>query len=181
MNSQPPITTESECDLYQARIWAPVACSAGPFMLMRMTEEALALQTSTSNAAIAVYNLGTYYLLTGDLEQAQEWLKDAVARTVDLGFKEVLAYTLAAFVRLCLLEDDPARAAHLAGIADRLLADAGVRLQPSEEAPFEQAKAEAEDELGDEYAAVHDAAMAEPLEEALRRGNVLADDRVRDG
>jgi predicted ATPase/DNA-binding SARP family transcriptional activator len=142
---------------------------------IEVTEESLALQTSTSNAAIAVYNLGTYYLLTGDLEQAQEWLKDAVARTVDLGFKEVLAYTLAAFVRLCLLEEDPARAAHLAGIADRLLADAGVRLQPSEEAPFEQAKAAAEQELGAEYTAVHDAAMAEPLEEALRRGNVLAE------
>jgi hypothetical protein len=96
-----------------------------------------------------------------------------VARAVDLGFKEVLAYTLAAFVRLCLLEADPARAAHLAGIADRLLEEAGVRLQPSEEAPFEQAAAE--QELGDEYPAVHDAAMAEPLEEALRRGNVLAE------
>lgn len=87
----------------------------------------------------------------------------------------MLAYTLAAFVRLCLLEADPARAAHLAGIADRLLEEAGVRLQPSEEAPFEQAKSAAEQELGDEYPAVHDAAMAEPLEEALRRGNVLAE------
>jgi predicted ATPase/DNA-binding SARP family transcriptional activator len=148
---------------------------------IEVTEESLSLQTSTSNAVIAVYNLGTYHLLLGDLEEAQSRLKDAVARTLDLGFKEVLAYTLAAFVRLCLLEGDPARAAHLAGIADRLLLDAGVQLQPSEGAPFEKAKAAAEQELGDEYAAVHAAAMAEPLEEALRRGNVLADERVRDG
>jgi tetratricopeptide (TPR) repeat protein len=148
---------------------------------IEVTEESLALQTSTSNAAIAVYNLGSYHLLLGDLEESQKWLKDAVARTLDLGFKEVLAYTLAAFVRLCLLESEPSRAAHLAGIADGLLADAGVQLQASEGAPFEKAKAAAEQELGDEYAALHDAAMAEPLEEALRRGNVLADERVHGG
>jgi hypothetical protein len=36
MKSQAPIVTESECDLYQARIWAPVAWLAGPFLLIRM-------------------------------------------------------------------------------------------------------------------------------------------------
>jgi hypothetical protein len=91
-----------------------------------------------------------------------------------------MAYALAAFVRLCLLEGDAARAAYLAGIADRLLADAGLQLQPSEQVLFDEAKATAEQQLGDEYAAIHDAAVAEPLEEALQRGNVLADDRVRD-
>jgi DNA-binding SARP family transcriptional activator len=34
-----------------------------------------------------------------------------VGRRLELGFKEVMAYALAAFARLCLLEDDPARAA----------------------------------------------------------------------
>ena len=70
----------------------------------------------------------------------------------------------------------PSRAAYLAGIADRLLADAGVQLQPSEQAPFEEAKAKAqEQQLGDAFAAAHDAAMAAPLEEALRQGGVLAE------
>ena len=36
MNSQPPSTIESESDLYQARIWLPVAWSAGPLLLIRM-------------------------------------------------------------------------------------------------------------------------------------------------
>jgi hypothetical protein len=86
-----------------------------------------------------------------------------------------MAYALAAFVRLCLVEGDARRAAHLAGIADRLLADAGLILQPSEHVLFEEAKATVEEQLGDRYATIHDEAMAEPLEQALRQGNVLAE------
>ena len=141
---------------------------------IEVTEEALALQSSKGNATIATYNLGSYHLLSGDLEQAREWLERAVALTLELGFKEVMAYALGAYARACLLEGDPGRAAHLAGIADRLLADAGVQLQPSERAPFEAAKEKARQELGDAYDAAHDAAMAAPLEDALRHGGVLA-------
>jgi predicted ATPase/DNA-binding SARP family transcriptional activator len=141
---------------------------------IEVTEEALSLQTSKANAAISVYNLGSHHLEAGDLELAREWLERAVAVTFELGFKEVMAYALAAFVRVCLLEGDQARAAYLAGIADRLLADAGVVLQTSERAPFEAAKATVQQELGDAYAAAHDAAMAAPLEQALREGDVLA-------
>ena len=86
-----------------------------------------------------------------------------------------MAYTLAAFVRLCLLENDAARAAYLAGIADRLLADAGILLQAHEQARFDEAKATAQEELGDAYTAAHDAAMAAPLEDALRQGAVLTE------
>ena len=86
-----------------------------------------------------------------------------------------MAYALATYVRLCLLEGDAERAAYLAGIADRLLADAGLQLQPVEQQRFEKAKATAEQELGDAYATVHDAALATPLEEALRQGSVLAE------
>jgi hypothetical protein len=96
-----------------------------------------------------------------------------VALTFELGYKEVMAYALASFVRICLADGDAARAAHLAGIADRLLADAGLQLQPTERALFDEAKATTEQELGDAYAETHDAAMAVALEEALRQGNVL--------
>jgi hypothetical protein len=85
-----------------------------------------------------------------------------------------MAYTLAAFARLCLVEGDAERAAYLAGIADRQLADAGLQLQPSEQALFDEAKTELEQQLGDEFAAIHADAMAAPLEESLRRGGVLA-------
>jgi predicted ATPase/DNA-binding SARP family transcriptional activator len=141
---------------------------------IEVTEEALALQSSKAAAAITVYNLGSYHLAAGDLERAREWLERAVADTLELGFKEVMAYALAAFARLCLLDGDARRAAYLAGIADHLLADAGVQLQPSERAPFEEAKAQAEQVLGDAYAGAHDSAMAAPLEDALREGGVLA-------
>ena len=86
-----------------------------------------------------------------------------------------MEYALAAFVRLCLLDGDAARAAHLAGIADRLLADAGLLLQPSEQVLFEEAKTTAEQELGEAYATAHDTAVAAPLEQALRDGHVLAE------
>jgi len=142
---------------------------------IEVTEEALALESRHKpNAAISTYNLGSHNLRAGNLEQAREWLERAVAITQELGFKEVMAYALAAFVRLCLLEGDAARAAYLAGIADRLLADAGLLLQPREQELFDEAKATAERELGDAYAAAHDTAFAAPLEEALREGNVLA-------
>jgi predicted ATPase/DNA-binding SARP family transcriptional activator len=143
---------------------------------IEVTEESLSLESKhKQNAAISTYNLGSHNLHAGNLEQAREWLERAIVLTLDLGFKEVMAYTLAAFARLSLLEGDAARAAHLAGIADRLLADAGLQLQPLEQARFEEAKATAERELGAAYAATHDAAMAAPLEEALREGGVLAE------
>ena len=37
MKSQPPRTIVSASDLYQARIWLPVACEAGPLLLRRMS------------------------------------------------------------------------------------------------------------------------------------------------
>jgi predicted ATPase/DNA-binding SARP family transcriptional activator len=142
---------------------------------IEVTEEALSLQSSKTNATIAVYNLGSYHLVAGDLQQAREWLERAIGLTLELGFKEVMAYALAAYARACLLEGDPARAAHLAGIADRLLTDAGVQLQPSELAPFEAAKEQAREELGDAYDSAHDTAFDALLEDALRAGGVLSD------
>jgi DNA-binding SARP family transcriptional activator len=46
-------------------------------------------------------------------------------------------------------------------------------LQPIEQERFDEAKAR--EELGDAYAPAHDAVMAQPLEEALREGGVLAE------
>ncbi|HEY3578439.1 MAG TPA: BTAD domain-containing putative transcriptional regulator [Gaiellaceae bacterium] len=143
---------------------------------IEVTTEALALEASHKpNAAISLFNLGSHNLAAGHYEKAREWLERAIAHSLELGFKEVMAYSLAAYARLCLLEDDAARAAYLAGIADRLLTDAGLQLQPAEHALFEEAKATAERELGNGYATAHDAAMAAPLEEALREGGVLAE------
>jgi tetratricopeptide (TPR) repeat protein len=140
------------------------------------TEEALTLESShKQNAAISSYNLGSHNLHAGHLEQARDWLERTVALTFELGFKEVMAYALAAFARLCLVEGDPSRAAYLAGIADRQLADAGLLLQPSEQALFDEAKATLEQELGAEFTAIHDDAMAAPLEESLRQGGVLTE------
>lgn len=141
-----------------------------------LTNEGLEIQRELRDKgrqAISLYNLGFFSLQAGDAEAARNWLERAVALTFELGYKEVMAYALASLARICLIDGEAARAAHLAGIADRLLADAGLRLQPKEGALFEEAKATAERELGDAYATSHDAAMGAPLEEALRQGNVL--------
>jgi predicted ATPase/DNA-binding SARP family transcriptional activator/Tfp pilus assembly protein PilF len=154
-----------------------IASQRGDYDLaIAYTEEALELESShKQNAAISSYNLGSHNLQAGHLEKAHEWLERTMLLTVDLGFKEVMAYTLAAFARLCLVEGDTSRAAFLSGIADRQLADAGLQLQPSEQALFDEAKAALEQRLGDDFTAIHDAAMAAPLEEALREGGVLAE------
>ncbi|HEY5693654.1 MAG TPA: BTAD domain-containing putative transcriptional regulator [Gaiellaceae bacterium] len=154
-----------------------IAGMRGDYALaIKVTEEALSLESShKQNAAISMYNLGSHNLHAGNLEQAREWLERAVVVTLELGFKEVMAYALAGFARLSLLEGDAVRAAHLAGIADRQLADAGLQLQPSERVLFEEAKETAERELGEAFTAAHEAAMAAPLEDALRHGGVLAE------
>jgi predicted ATPase len=153
-----------------------IASQRGDFeRAIEVTEEALSLESQhKQNAAISTFNLGSHNLLAGHVEQASEWLEAAVALALELGYKEVMGYALAGLVRVALLEGDTTRAAHLAGIADRQLADAGLELQPSERVLFEDAKATAEQELGDAYAATHDAAMAAPLDEALAQGGVLA-------
>ncbi len=154
-----------------------VASQRGDYELaIEYTEEALSLESAhKQNMAISSYNLGSHNLQAGHLEQARDWLERTVALTLELGFKEVMAYALAAFARLCLLEGDPARAAYLAGISDRQMADAGLLLQPSEQALFDEAKATLEQQLGAEFTAIHDDAMAAPLEESLRQGGVLTE------
>jgi predicted ATPase/DNA-binding SARP family transcriptional activator len=145
-----------------------------------VTTEALTIQRELADRgrqAISLYNLGYYCLQAGDVEPARDWLEQAVALTFELGYKEVMAYALASFVRICLLDGDAARGAHLAGIADRLLADAGLHLQPTERELFEEAKAATERALGEAYSATHAAAMAAPLEEALQQGSVLVEVR----
>ena len=142
-----------------------------------LTNEGLEIQRELRDKgrqAISLYNLGFFSLQAGEVDGARDWLERAVELTFDLGYKEVMAYTLASFMRLSLLDRDARRAAHLSGIADRLLADAGLQLQPKERALFEGAKATALEQLGDEYYTIHDAAMAEPLAEALRGGHVLS-------
>ncbi|HJU37867.1 MAG TPA: BTAD domain-containing putative transcriptional regulator [Gaiellaceae bacterium] len=142
---------------------------------IEVTEEALSLESGNKpRTAISLYNLGSYYLEDGDLQRSRETLERCVTLTLELGYKEVMAYVLASYMRICLLEGEAVRAAHLAGIADRLLADAGVLLQPGEQALFEEAKARAEQGLGEAYPRVHEDAMAAPLEEALRDGKLLA-------
>jgi predicted ATPase len=142
-----------------------------------VTEEALGIQQRLGHKhseTISLYNLGSSYLSAGELDEARRRLSACVALTFELGFKEVMAYALAAVVRMCLQDGEAERAAYLAGVADRLLSDAGVSLQQREQELFDEAKAAAEGELGDPYLAAHDAGVSAPLDDALVEGKVLA-------
>jgi predicted ATPase/DNA-binding SARP family transcriptional activator len=127
---------------------------------IRVTEEALALEQGAGfkpNEAITRYNLGSFLFKAGRPDEAIVWLKNCLQLTTELGYKEVGAYALAAVVQLRLREDDPLGAARLAGVADGLLADAGVSLQTHEQKLFDDAKVAARELLGDEeYRAAYD-------------------------
>ena len=85
-----------------------------------------------------------------------------------------MAYALATVVRIRLLEENHRAAAILAGVADELLAEAGVSLQTREQDLFEDAKRSAREQLGDgAYSAAHAEGKSAPLRDALVRDGIL--------
>jgi hypothetical protein len=85
-----------------------------------------------------------------------------------------MAYALATVVRLLLAEGDAPGSARLAGVADGLLAEAGVPLQAGEQAKFDAAKAAARERLGAAaYDEAHAAGRAVPARVALAEAGLL--------
>jgi tetratricopeptide (TPR) repeat protein len=156
-----------------------VAAQRGDYATaISVTEEALGMEQGRGkhqpNEAISLYNLGSYAFESGDHAGARAWLGECLTLTHELGYKEVMAYALATFVRLLLAEDNVRLSAKIAGVADRLLADAGVPLQTSEQAKFDAAKAAARDALGtDAFEHAHAAGFATPPDAALAELGVL--------
>lgn len=141
-----------------------------------MTTESLALERGSQrpNEAISLYNLGSYAFEAGDAAEARRRLKECLVLTSELGYKEVSAYALATVVRILLAEGDAARSAEIAGVADGLLAEAGVPLQTAEQAKFDAAKATAREQLGPaRYEAAHAAGLATALQAALIAAGLL--------
>jgi len=117
-----------------------------------VTTEALALQRELGDKqrqAISLYNLGSFSLDRGDPAGARRRLSDCLELSLELNYREVIAYALAAWTRISLLEGDVERAACLAGIAERLLDEIGAELQDADRAAFETAKDTAREQLGD--------------------------------
>jgi tetratricopeptide (TPR) repeat protein len=126
---------------------------------IEVSKEALALEEHfgrTPNKAITLMNLGTYAQESGDYDAARDWLRRCLGVAIELKYTELMAYAMAVAVRLSVSEEDFERAARLAGVTDGLLEDAGVPLQTSEQAKFEEAKTAARERLGDDaYEAAH--------------------------
>jgi tetratricopeptide (TPR) repeat protein len=150
-----------------------------------VTEEALALEQDVGfkpNEAITRYNLGSFLFKAGRAEKAIAWLKQCLELTVELDYKEVSAYALATVVQIRLLEGDLLGAAQLSGVADGLLAVAGVSLQTHEQEAFDRAKAAARAAVGDEaYAVAHEAGREAPLRDALVDAGLLDHASPEDG
>jgi tetratricopeptide (TPR) repeat protein len=144
---------------------------------IRATQEALALEQEAGykpNEAITRYNLGSFLFKAGRADEAILWLKQCLALTVELDYKEVSAYALATVVQIRLREADAPGAAQLSGVADGLLAVAGVSLQTHEQEAFEEAKSSAREALGyDAYEAAHERGRSAPLQEALVEAGLL--------
>jgi predicted ATPase/DNA-binding SARP family transcriptional activator len=152
---------------------------------IRVTEEALALEQDVGfkpNEAITRYNLGSFLFKAGRAEKAIAWLKQCLELTVELDYKEVSAYALATVVQIRLLEGDLLGAAQLSGVADGLLAVAGVSLQTHEQEAFDRATAAARAAVGDEaYAVAHEAGREAPLRDALVDAGLLDHASPEDG
>lgn len=133
--------------------------------------EALAIQQAegdSMNACVSRYNLGDSSLLLGDLEQAEAYLRDALSAALEIGYREVLAYTLSAWVRLSILRDDDEVAAELVGTVDTVLEESGVTLLASAETLLREAAATARERLGDDrYATAYARGRARSASEAL--------------
>jgi predicted ATPase/DNA-binding SARP family transcriptional activator len=147
---------------------------------IELTEEAVSIERQLGrrpNAAIAQMNVGTLSLLAGRPD-ALDRLREAIALAYELGYKEVMAYAVAAVVRARVADGDAPGAAFLAGVTDRLLAETGTPLQGDEQTLFETAKESAAEELGAEYAAAH--AEGEGLDwgEALVKAELLPEKAV---
>jgi predicted ATPase len=142
---------------------------------IELSQEALDIEQKLGrrpNAAISTMNIGTLSLLAGRSD-ALERLKEAIALAYELGYKEVMAYAVAAVVRIRVSDGDLPGAAFLAGVADRLLSETGTPLQGDEQTLFESAKEAAEEQLGTAYGHAHGEGEATDWGAALVRSDLL--------
>jgi len=86
---------------------------------------------STWLAAWSRVQLGTLFILRGDLRQARAHLDEALELSVAARSTASVTLCLAAYARLATAEGDPGRAALLAGAAEGLRRRAGLRLWPT--------------------------------------------------
>jgi predicted ATPase len=138
---------------------------------IEVTAEALAIQQELGdrlNSCVSLLNLGTSALETDDHAGAREWLRECFSLAVELRYKEVLAYALAALVRMHEAEGDHVGAARLSGALATVLAESGVGLLAKPMALFEEARDAARTALGDdEYERARAEGESEPIEDAL--------------
>lgn len=138
---------------------------------IEFASEALAIQRAegdSMNASVTLYNLGDSSLLMGDLEAAAGWLREALELALELGYKEVMAYALAASARLCAVRGEDERVAELVGVAHAVLAESGASLLASAQTALDAVAADAREKLGaDAYGRAYERGRELPVRDAL--------------
>jgi predicted ATPase/DNA-binding SARP family transcriptional activator len=138
---------------------------------IEVTAEALSIQQELGdrlNQCVSLLNLGTSALETNDHAAARDWLRKCLSLVLELRYKEVLAYALAALVRMHEAEGDHTGAARLSGALDGVFAETGVALLAHPMALFDEARGAARNALGDaEYERARAEGESESVEEAL--------------
>jgi hypothetical protein len=102
---------------------------------------------------VSLKKLGRVAYAEGDYAVARVLFKEGLAITRELGDKLGIAYALEPFIGLAVVQDQPARALHLAGATAALREALGAPLPPDEQARVEGPLATARQALGEETAA----------------------------
>jgi len=117
--------------------------------------EAIELLRSTSDedaVAVNLHNLGRSELALGHTDKGRDALHESLAIAKRLGYREVIAYCLAGFAELAMIEDDAPRAAMLLGASEQLFSEIGRVPDPDEAQIQERVGAFVVESLGDERA-----------------------------
>jgi len=104
----------------------------------RYQEDVLPLQREIGDRdglAVSLHNFGRTQIKRGRVEHARELLDEAMEVGLELGYKEVIAYSLQGYAELAL-DADPEQAARYCGASLAILDEIGIALSGDEEVDY---------------------------------------------
>ncbi len=148
---------------------------------VQLHQESLSLIYQTPGAPGGAKHLSAYHSLgetalgLGRVDEATDWLHQALALSRTLSDQASISWCLAGLGSAAALDEEPKRAARLWGAAERLRQAIGCRSAPATRATYERAMAQARAQLGETaFAAAWAEGQAATLEQMLTE---VLDDR----
>ena len=115
------------------------------------TERALALQRSTGDRdgeAVSLANLARTRISLGQHALARELVRESLQLALQMQYREVIGYALAAAAELAFVDSEFERAAVLCGASSALFAEIGVAMLGEERDAFERVLSDLRERLG---------------------------------